>query len=234
MTKRILIFSILLLPALGLMAQSRQVIADAAYSGLFGLRVMIEQTPAFVEDHTPESESNYRARFYFNPAGASLFDGDAFDIFTGNDLDMYRWFRLELGRVGSSLVYRLHGMNNSLEYVSTATVPVPGAYHAVELAFSTDGTINLWIDDQPSLSLDSLSNTNGRIDLVQLGAVDGMDIDSSGHLDFDNFVSNQGAYIGPLACTPRVTFLKALAGWPDDVTVSDLLPLSENLCDPEP
>ena len=227
---RFISLMIFLLVAPVLMAQMTQIISDARYSGLSGLRVMIAESPAFVEDSSPDGESRYRARFYVNPSGATLFDGDAFDIFSGNDLDMHRWFRLELARVGSSLVYRLHGLENGLSYQTTTTTAVPNVYHMVELDFSSAGKIDLWVENKPVLGLSGLNNSQGSIDLIQLGAVDGMDIDSTGHLDFDNFVSNQGEPIGPLNCTPPETFFEALASWPDGSTVLDLLPMAENLC----
>ena len=177
--------------------------ASAALVGSQGLQVVIDDTATiYVTDDTPNAETRYRSRFYFDPNSISMVSGDAHFIFkgfmgSGNDV-------LQVEFRNSAGAYQIRGkiLNDASAFVVTNWFTINDAAHVIELDWrastgANNGGLTLWIDGVQQVDLTGVDNDTLRIDRVRLGALAGMDVGTSGTYFFDAFESRRQAYIGP-------------------------------------
>ena len=178
---------------------------SAALVGSYGLQATINNTtPMYVWDDSPNAESHYRARFYFDPNSITMADGNAHYIFMGIGSDGTSVFQLTFRFSGGNYQIQLRQKDDNNLQTSTAWVTMSDAPHFIEMewwaattAGANDGGVNLWIDGVQSGSLGNLDNDAQRIDRVRLGAVTGIDVGTLGTYYFDAFESRRETYIGP-------------------------------------
>lgn len=189
-----------MLPAISL-AASISVSEDAAFSGNRGMRVLFdEQRPAYVQDNAPEAETRYHARFYFRLDGIVMGRNDDFDLFAGLDGADTEWFRLQVARVGTQYEVRWFAADNMKSVTKgTSGVSLTDGWHWVEVdwkAGAGDGFLNVTVDGSTPNNLTNLINDQGAIDKVRLGLLEGDIDETTGYVDFDDFVSRADSAIG--------------------------------------
>ena len=179
--------------------------ASAALVGSQGLQAVIDDANTiYVTDDTPNAESRYRARFYFDPNSISMASGDAhfiFKGFMGTATDV-----LQVDFRNSAGAYQIRGKiaNDTSAFVVTNWFTITDAPHVIEIdwrastgAGANNGGLTLWIDTVQQANLTGVDNDTSRIDRVRLGALAGMDAGTNGTYFFDAFESRRQTFIGP-------------------------------------
>lgn len=150
----------------------------------------------YVQDNTPNAETTYRARFYFNPGGTTT-GGQANRIFGGLNSAGTSIFRVEAG-TSSAGGHRIRiWMQTATGGVTGGYVVLPNAPTSVEIAWQSgvSGSMSLWING--TLRTTITGNTAAyTLDTARLGPqlVGSL---SNGRVYFDSFVSSRDTYIGP-------------------------------------
>jgi RHS repeat-associated protein len=173
---------------------------SADYWGLYGMKAVIDDTAAlYVQDDTPNNETQYRARFYFNPNSLTMASGDILELFTGrnasNDV-----LRIQMQKSGATYQIRTGLWNDAGTWTDTSWYNINNSWNAVEIhyqAFVYTGSLTLWLDDIQKQSLTFIDNDTRTITDVRLGP-QGVDTNTSGTLYFDDFESRRFSYIGTL------------------------------------
>jgi hypothetical protein len=172
-----------------------------------GLQGVVDDTAGlFVQDDTPDDESRYRARFYFDPNG---FDpGEALNrfrtrIFIAFEDGPRRLAAVVLRRIGGaySLMARARLDDNS--QANTPFIPISDAPHVVEIDWrrssgpdALDGSLEMWIDGTSVAARNGLDNRISSVDFARLGALS-VKAGANGTMYWDEFESRRVTYIGP-------------------------------------
>ena len=178
---------------------------NAALVGNFGLRATIDDTNAiYVTDDTPNAESSYRARFYFDPNTISMANNNAHFIFFGYSGASTSILRVNFRFASGAYQIQAGGRNDGNGWSNTNWQLISDAPHFIELNWqaatsggANNGTLTFWIDGNQVAMLTNIDNDTRRIDRVRLGAVSGLDSGTSGVYFFDAFESRRLTYIGP-------------------------------------
>jgi hypothetical protein len=179
--------------------------SSAALIGSFGMQVVIDDTnPVYVVDETPNNESRYRARFYFDPNSLAIGNNDAFFLLQGHvPNSSTEALRVEFGQ--SLGIYRIRARiaTNVFGWVNTAWINITDAPHIIEVdwrastsASAKDGTLTFWIDEVQQGHVTGVDNHTHRLTQVRFGAVSAIDASTSGTFYLDAFASRREEYIG--------------------------------------
>jgi hypothetical protein len=179
------------------------VTVSSALVGSQGMQALINDTGGiYVGDDTPNAETRYRARFYFDPNSILMTDGNAHYIFAGRDVSVT--FQVDFRIFGGLYQIRLRHYNDSASVQSSNWVSISDAPHFIEMEWwaantigANNGGVNLWVDGVPSGSLTGSDNDTRRIDHVDLGAISSLDAGTLGSYYIDAFESHRQTYIGP-------------------------------------
>jgi hypothetical protein len=181
------------------------VTSAASMGGSWGLSALLDNvTEMYVADLNPANEARYRSRFYFDPNGITMANGDSFSIFSGRDASN-SIFNIQLG-YSSSTGYRVRTVIYDDAQASSygSWVNITNDQHSLEVDWSSatsaganNGYINFWIDGNSVSSQGSVNNDTRRIDAARMGAVANLDSGTSGTVYFDRFDSRKTEYIGP-------------------------------------
>ncbi len=158
-----------------------------------------DQTAIYVEDTTPTDETDYQARFLFNPNSLTMTSGDDHDIFQALD-DTVVAFQVQLKENGASYDIRLqvNDDNPSPQTTSWETISDDVNEIVVEWWADTDGgadsggddgSARLWIDGELKGTLTDIDNDTHQVDKTRLGAPGGIDAGTFGPMYFDNYAS---------------------------------------------
>ena len=172
-----------------------------------GLQALVDDTNAlFVQDDTPNAETRYRARFYFDPNG---FDpGEASShfrirIFIAFDSSGLRVATLVLKRQGGAYNVEARVRRNDGTRADTGFFPIAAGPHFIELDWhratgpgTSDGSLQMWIDNTSVATLSGIDNDSSDVDFVRLGTL-GVKTGAAGTLFFDQFESRRQVFIGP-------------------------------------
>ena len=178
----------------------------AALIGSWGMQALLDDTNAiYVTDDTPNAESRYRARFYFDPNSITMASGDAHIIFSSLMSTSTAVLRMEFGRTATSYQLRVRVLlDDGSTWVNTNWVTISDAPHSIEFDWQSatavganNGTLIFWVDGTQQTSLTGVDNDTFRIDRVRLGAITSMDATTNGTYYFDAFDSRRQNYIGP-------------------------------------
>ncbi len=167
-----------------------------------GLEAIITDTTSlYVEDDTPNAESHYHGKFYFNP---NTFDpGEAQShfrtrIFIGftNPASPRRIFAVVLKRQGGA--YSLEGRvrQNDNSQNDTGFFAINAGPHLVEWDFTkattgnSNGTFQFYIDGALKNTLNANTNDASAVDQVRMGALS-VKTGASGSMYFDEFASTR-------------------------------------------
>jgi S-layer homology domain len=209
----------------------------ARYSGGQGLEINVaspDRNPAFVQSSHPSSESAYRVRFFVNPRGLVMADGNEFDLFAAYDgadptpptVTGNAQVRIVLRQTaGKKVLSAFVRTDTGFETEIPAEVQMPDGWRMVEIDWakstagasgSGNGHLTLWVDGVQKANLTGLDNDNGPINYARLGAVNGVDAATSGTVKLDDFASQRSGYIGPLQLfgdvSPSYAFYKYVQG----------------------
>lgn len=185
-------------------AGSLSVSPAAALLGSYGLQAVISNTTAmYVQDRSAKSEPRYRARFYFNPNGITMADGDMHTIFYGFSSGV-SVLRIDFRNNAGAYQVQARLLDNASTWSATPWFTITNAPHSIEFdwqaaiaAGSNNGSLTLWLDGVQVAGVAGVSNDTRRIDMIRLGPVTGLDPGTSGTEYFDAFESRRQTYIGP-------------------------------------
>ncbi len=155
-------------------------------------------------EETPQGERRYRARFYFDPNGLVMEDGDVFTFFEGVGDPSIPVLALELGYAGGEYRLRARTLKSDGGWTESVWASVADEWHSLELdwraageAGAEGGWVTVWVDELEVAALGGLRNGGQRIDRVHLGAVGGLDAGTKGTCSFDNFKATRARAIDP-------------------------------------
>ncbi len=207
MTKKVGVgLSVLVLGALlGAPASAAElnVVAEAAYTGNFGLQVnMNTSTVAYVQDNSPAAEGRYRVRFYANVSPATITgEFDNFRALDGSDNPVVR------------VTFATDGVRfRTVDGGGTATAgpfPIQYGWHAFEFDWqvssapgANDGVLDVWIDGVQLTGLTGLDSDGTSVETARWGYLSGTA--PTGNFELDDFVSTRDTYIGLADSGPPV------------------------------
>jgi len=179
--------------------------SGSAYQSDYGLEALIDDTVVLKAiDSSPADESQYRARFYFNPNSLTMNNNTAHYIFDGYDTDADDYlFRLELLHENGSYKLRPRIMKDNYATTNGSKYTISNAWHSIEIEWkkatavgANNGYLSLWIDGTLVGTISNVDNDLWTLDFVQLGATASVDSTTSGSMLFDNFISKRYSYIG--------------------------------------
>ena len=167
--------------------------------------VIDDNNSIYVTDDSPNTETHYRARFYFDPNSIPMASGDAHFIFKGFMGTASEVLRVEFRRssagayqIRASLVDDAGGFTNTVGFtISDASHFIEIDWRAATAAGANNGGLTLWIDNVQLANLTGVDNDTRRIDRARLGAVAGIDTGTRGTYYFDAFESRRQTFIGP-------------------------------------
>lgn len=171
--------------------------STAGLAGQFGMQAFIDDTrEIYVTDHTPNSETRYRMRFYFHPHAIQMSKGNAHYILYGVTGSNTPVLRLELNFSNGQYRLRAGTRNNANTWTDSSYFTITNAAHLLEIewkaatsAKSSNGSLSFWIDGALKAALTGINNNTRRVDSLLLGAVAGIDYGTLGISYFDAFES---------------------------------------------
>jgi len=182
--------------------------AAAALVGSQGMQAVVDDNNTiYVTDDSPNAETRYRARFYFDPNSIPMLSGEAHFIFKGflGTSTSTEAYRVEFRQ--SSGAYQLRAalmLDDGTTWVNTNWFTISDAAHFVEMDWrassgvgANNGGLTLWIDGAQQADLTGADNDTWRVDRARLGALSGIDNGTRGTYYFDAFESRRLNYIGP-------------------------------------
>jgi hypothetical protein len=193
---------------------SVQVAAALAGTG-YGMQLVIDDTTAIYGQRTgiANSSGTVRARFYIDPNGLAMANGNEFKL-----LLLYNNASAVSGRVGlvwsnvTGFNIRAGYADNAGTYTSLGDYAITDEPHYIEIRLvkatadgANDGTFSLWIDGvlketDTGIDNDVRAATFGGLDF---GAPANLDVGTSGTFFLDELVINDdGSEIGPVGGSP--------------------------------
>jgi hypothetical protein len=182
-----------------------QVNHSAAIFDNYGMQALIDDTtPIYCTDTLPFFETQYRARFHFDPNSISMAAGDTHVIFGGYREVSDQVVRVLLRRQANSYQARAGLVDDGSTWMNSNWFNIKDGQHAFEIAWKAssdaeakNGELAFWIDGNREANLTGIDNYTLRIDQARLGAVDALDDGTRGIYFFDAFESRRESYIGP-------------------------------------
>lgn len=179
--------------------------AAAALIGSQGMQAVIDDNNSiYVTDDSPNAETRYRARFYFDPNSITMANKDAHYLLYGYSGTSNIVVRVEIRRFSGAYQLRVALRNDSNSWTSSSWFTITDISHFIEIdwrastaAGANNGGLTLWIDGTQRANLTGIDNDTRRIDRIQLGAVSGVDTGTRGTYYFDAFESHRQTLIGP-------------------------------------
>ncbi|MGQ0601610.1 MAG: LamG-like jellyroll fold domain-containing protein [Anaerolineales bacterium] len=177
----------------------------SALIGARGMQANInDNNVIFVTDNTPNSETRYRARFYFDPNSIPMGNSDAHYVLYGLNASSTVVLRMEFGRVSGAYALRAGIRNDASGWTTSNWVTLTDTTHFAEIdwrastvAGANNGGLTFWVDGTQQANLTGVDNDTRRVDRINLGAVGSIDNGTRGVTFFDAFVSRRNTYIGP-------------------------------------
>jgi hypothetical protein len=186
-------------------AGSLSVTAGAAMHGTRGMAALInDANDVYVKDLTPNDETRYRVRFWFNPNSITMANGDEINLFqTWNNAYSSVAFRLYFKKVGANYTFSARDPADGAWDRIMAYYPITNAAHYIELDWQAasgsgknDGHLSMWFDGVLQENLANIDNDTERIGVVLFGPTE-IDAGTNGTLFVDDFWSNNtGDVIG--------------------------------------
>ncbi|MCI0550327.1 MAG: hypothetical protein L0287_05190 [Anaerolineae bacterium] len=177
---------------------------SAALVGTQGMQAVIDDANTiYVTDDSPNAESRYRARFYFDPNSISMASNDAHFIFKGFMGTSTEVLRMEFRNSSGAYQIRAALLDDGSTWINSNWFTITDAPHAIEMdwraatgAGANNGGLTLWIDGTQQADLTGIDNDTRRTDRARLGALTGIDVGTNGTYYFDAFESRRQNYIG--------------------------------------
>jgi len=161
-------------------------------------------TPAYTIDPSPNGESSFRARFYFNPNTLKIAKNDLLTLFAAYNTSGYTTITVQIRYSGNAFQLRAGVMGDRSRWSYTGWTTISRAWHPIELSWNAstapganNGSLTLWLEGARIASLTAIDNDQQNVDKVSLGVMAGMDNTTQGIYFFDDYVSRRLTYIGP-------------------------------------
>jgi thermitase len=161
-------------------------------------------TPAYAIDPSPNGETSFRVRFYFNPNTLKMAKNDLLTLYAAYNTSGYATITVQIRYSGHGFQLRAGVMSDRSRWSYTSWITLSQAWQPVELSWNAstapganNGSLTLWLDGAQIASMTVIDNDQQNIDKVSLGVVDGMDSTTQGIYFFDDYVSHRLTYIGP-------------------------------------
>ena len=179
------------------------VTSTAAIEGSYGLEATInDQNNLYVYDEEPSGESEYHARFYFDPNSVAIPTGESFGIFQGEDANSGAVFQVELRSENDTYQIQVSTRDDNAQTQQTGWLDITGQLHAIQVEWvsasapeAVDGHLYLWVDNQEAAQIEDLDSDTLHIDQVALGVLSPSSSEISGSVYFDDFASRRFGYI---------------------------------------
>lgn len=164
----------------------------------------------YVQDTTPNQETHYRARFYFNPNGIPIASDGSERIkfanqqqISGGPFTGVTQIKLKGTTEGSGYEIRAWAREDNAGNKVRATLPIQDGPNWIETELiigNGDGVYRIWVNNNdeanPDFEATNLNNAAyGGIDQVRLGYVGG-NFAPTGSIFIDEFVSTRSSFIG--------------------------------------
>jgi hypothetical protein len=162
--------------------------STAAMTGSYGMQALINDTTAiYVMDYTPLAETEYRARFQFDPNTISIPNNNNFAIALAADTSGAAW-RVTLNYASGA--YKLQGwaMDDTGAWVTGVQVPIQDAPQIIEVKYKSaanSGYLELWVNGTLVDTIANVDNDTRTVGNFSLGAVQSLDAGTSGAIYFD-------------------------------------------------
>ena len=184
--------------------------AAALLGTTYGMQAFVDDTTAIYAEKTWTLTTEIlRFRFYFDPNGITMVEGDNFNISTVMRLGTARFqIRLMWTSGAYYIDTRLRADNSS--WADSADTLLTDEVHLIEYEVTRatgptafDGRIKLWLDgiEISTLTGDNYDtwSTTADLDEFRVGAAGGIDVGTSGTIYFDEIKGNDdGTLIGPV------------------------------------
>ena len=166
---------------------------------------IINSAASYVIDPSPNAESQFRVRFYFNPNTLKMASNDLITIYeTYNNLGVSATSVVQIRYSAKSFQLRAGMLRDNQKWSYTNWSPITTAWHSVEFNWIASlagnvstGSLVFYIDGIQKNALNAIDNDQQQISQAALGVVRGMDNTTSGIYYFDDYESRQNTYIGP-------------------------------------
>jgi FtsP/CotA-like multicopper oxidase with cupredoxin domain len=170
--------------------------------GTYGMQVGLGSgtTPRYVADSTPNQETAYHARFYFNPHGVLTGNNQVVTIFAGMNAANTAIFQVQMRRQNAGGIYQVRlSVLRAGGTTNTNYFTISNAAHAIEVVWQSAGnaSASLSIDGVVRQTLNGLNTNAYQLDSVRLGPSLGLLSSASGTMYFDAFASTRRSVIGP-------------------------------------
>ncbi len=176
--------------------------AYSSYAGLLACSTGPQNGKALVWDMTPNTESRYRARFYFSPAQIEIDSGAQHSLFVLRSASN-AIVRVDLKRTASGFWIRAQTQRDDNSWLLTSWYSLSGGWQPIEIdwrasdALIPNGHLKLWLGGLLQEEITGVDNDLKRVEDVLLGAVAGVDSYTKGCHLIDVFESRRCSYIGP-------------------------------------
>lgn len=179
----------------------------AAMFGARGLEAVVDVPKRlFLQDDTPNAESRYRVRFWFDPngfvPGPNKRKVQILQLFS-REPKKKRIVSVFVRRTANGYQINAKVRRDGAGMVGTGWRAFSDAPHAIELDWKKsaspeagDGHLQLWIDGTSVGLLSGLDNAAHFVDFVRFG-LPAVRATTSGRVYFDRFESRRASYIGP-------------------------------------
>jgi RHS repeat-associated protein len=182
-----------------------QIGLTSAYCGMMG-----DNCPAYLTYQLPNRETQYHARFYFDPNSSSAISPLILSVNDQGAGHAVIMLTLANNNDEGGYLIRASTYDDLSSYRTTGWLPIPDARQVIEVAWvaasaagANNGSLTLWLNGEQQPPLTGLNNDNRRADTVDWGLVNGEY--SSGTLYFDGFESRRFTSIGLGDFTPEPT-----------------------------
>ena len=151
-------------------AGTLDVAPEATWSGDFGLALALtDADPAYVETDTPDDETRYVVRFYFNADAVTLGPGGSLVLFRGLSGALAPVVTVLLKSDGGSGRELVYTVKTDTAEASSADVPVASGWHLLELDWAAaagpgtnDGFLVTRLDGVPTAAWPCWTMTSRR------------------------------------------------------------------------
>lgn len=183
----------------------------AAIHGTYGLAVLIDNTTNMrLEDPTPNGETRYRCRFYFDPNSCTIPEDKTLLIFCGGKF----YVRLKNTWAAQKYFLQVFDEADGGWDANSGNHEITDEPHYIEIDWkaatgvgNNDGFLSLWVDGVLQETLSNIDSDTEICDSVRIGAVDEIGATIAGTLYFDDFASNNdGSEIGEYTADDNAVF----------------------------
>ncbi len=179
--------------------------STAAKEGTYGMQAVVDDdNDIWVKDNLPNNEVVYHKRFYFDPNSVYLPVNSSMNIFQASDSNDESVYSIKIrSSLGNEYQLQIFVLDDSDEWIPSLWIPITDETHAIEVQWqaatepnANNGETKLWIDGNQKYQLSGIDNDEKSIDYIQMGVLSPTTSTITGTVFFDDFDSNNTAYIG--------------------------------------